>query len=123
MLSGALTQLEYWLQQIGFENGNPFATHEADLESRLLPEFFVDAGPFEQIWGSGTRERNILIFAPHGGGKSAYRLMVQSQCWPLSDRLNMLGVLYLPPDPVLEKLRHGAPIHTSDHVRDRKSVV
>ena len=43
MSPGASTRLEGWLQQVGFESGNPFATHEADLEGRLLPEFFVDA--------------------------------------------------------------------------------
>ena len=59
----------------------------------------------------------MLVLAPHGGGKSAYRLMVQGQCLPLSDRSDILGVLYLPDDLLLGKLRNGEPIHTADHVR------
>jgi len=89
-----LLRLESWLQQIGFAKGNPFAIGEAARESQLLPEFFVDTGYYDLIWGNPRVPQSTLVFAPRGSGKTAYRVMVQNQCYPLSAHSDVLAILY-----------------------------
>ncbi len=57
-------RLENWLQQVGFTNGNPFATNEAEQESRILPEFFVDTGHYNLVWEGASALHTTLVFAP-----------------------------------------------------------
>jgi hypothetical protein len=82
--------LSSWLQQVGFVNGNPFATANADQESSLLPEYFVDTGHYNLVVGDPRAPQTTLIFAPRGCGKTAYRVMLEQQCYPHSDQLNTL---------------------------------
>ncbi|MBN1177749.1 MAG: winged helix-turn-helix transcriptional regulator [Anaerolineae bacterium] len=106
-----------WLQQIGFVNGNPFATSEADRETRLLPEFFVDTGYYHLVWGDETVPQTTLLFAPRGGGKTAYRVMLQDQCCPASVDSNVLAVQYTSFEFALRELGERGRIDVETHIR------
>ncbi|HOC20829.1 MAG TPA: hypothetical protein PKL16_04970 [Anaerolineae bacterium] len=76
----ALSQkLEQWLKAVGFVKGNPFATANAEDERTFLPECFVDTGHYFSILGD---PQTTLVLAPRGGGKTAYRVMLDSNAIP-----------------------------------------
>jgi len=109
-------RMENWLQQVGFVKGNPFATSEAEQESQLLPEFFVDTGHYNLVWGNSNQPRTTLLFAPRGGGKTAYRLILQDQCRPADRCSDVLAVPYISFDTVL---RAGLDrVDTAAHVHE-----
>jgi len=110
-------RLGSWLRQVGFTNGNPFATSEADREHRLLPEFFVDTGHYDLIWGDPDIPQTALIFAPRGGGKTAYRVMVQSQCCPADPRSDVLAVLHTYFEPILARVGTPEGVDAESHIR------
>lgn len=66
-----------WLESWGFV-GNPFASWEAGREP-WLSRYFIRRPFFEQLL---TNPKSALIFAPRGGGKTATRLMVETECRP-----------------------------------------
>jgi len=113
---GPSLRLNNWLRQVGFARGNPFATSEADRESQFLPEFFVDTGHYDLIWGDPAQPQSTLVFAPRGGGKSAHRLMVQSQCRPADNRSMVLAVPYLSCEMHLSQLRNNHEMRAQDHL-------
>lgn len=84
-----------WLNQVGFVNGNPFATANAEQEGHFLPEYFVDTGHYNLVVGNPESSQTTLIFAPRGAGKTAYRVMLERQCYPYSDQLNTLVVSHI----------------------------
>ncbi len=96
-----MPRLNTWLEQVGFTRGNPFATNEADRES-ALPEYFVDTGEYEIIKGHPAQPCTTLVFAPRGGGKSAHRVMLASQCRPLNRESGILAIPHTSFDLLLE---------------------
>ena len=112
-----LLRLENWLQQVGFVNGNPFATGEAARESRLLPEFFVDTGYYDLIWGNPSVPQSTLVFAPRGSGKTAYRVMVQNQCYPLNTHSDVLAIVYTSFDTFFRSHSISQPARIDLHVK------
>lgn len=104
--------LDRWLADLGFVHGNPFANIEADRERALLPKFFIKVGSYERIQGDNP----IVVFAPRGGGKSAFRVMLASQAAPRSpDSLN-LAVEYTNFDSIIVKQRTQQRIYMEDHL-------
>ena len=71
--------LEQWLRRVGFTEGNPFGVNEAESE-RFVPECFVDPGIYYALKDD---PQALLVFAPRGGGKTALRVMLSSDCRPL----------------------------------------
>ncbi|HQF00371.1 MAG TPA: hypothetical protein PLG06_11640, partial [Anaerolineae bacterium] len=99
----ALSQkLEQWLKAVGFVKGNPFATANAEDERTFLPECFVDTGHYFSILGDPQKPQTTLVLAPRGGGKTAYRVMLEQQCYPQGALVNALAVPYLTFDPLFE---------------------
>jgi hypothetical protein len=114
-----LARMGNWLQAIGFVHGNPFATSEADREARLLPEFFIDTGYYDVLWGDPRNPQTVVLFAPRGSGKTAHRVMVQSQCRPARPQADVLAVPYTNFEPVLAGCRGDpAQIRAQDHIRE-----
>lgn len=106
------TELDQWLNGLGFSRGNPFATAEADQERALLPEFFVDVEGYERIKGNKT----IIVFAPRGGGKSALRVVLASQAAPIVAEAATLAVEFTDFDALIAKQRDGKDIAIDDYV-------
>jgi len=110
-------RMDNWLHQVGFVNGNPFATSEADREGQYLPEFFVDTGHYDLICGDVNRPQTALVFAPRGGGKTAYRVMLQRQCCPHQLDSTVLAVSYTSFEPALASFRERRQVSAEAHVR------
>lgn len=100
----ALTRnLNQWLKNVGFVNGNPFASADAERERDYLPEYFVDTGHYPLILGDPQNPQSTLVLAPRGCGKTAYRVMLEQQCYPQDSELNALVIPYLSFDSLFEQ--------------------
>jgi hypothetical protein len=110
--------MKNWLEGIGFVYGNPFATSEADREARLLPEFFIDTGYYGVLWGDPRNPQTVVLFAPRGSGKTAHRVMVQSQCRPTRPQADVLAVPHTDFERILARCRADRrQVRAQDHVR------
>jgi len=106
--------LKNWLEQVGFSRGNPFGTNEADRES-FLPEYFVDTGDYEIIRGDPATPQTTVVLAPRGGGKSALRVMLASQCRPTDPDSEILAVPYTQFDLVIAGVQNDFQKITAAH--------
>jgi len=74
------TSLRQWLEARGFKD-NPFAKQEASSEDlSLLNEYFVAPPYFDEFVGRASSPRTAFLFAPRGGGKTAFRRMIEHLC-------------------------------------------
>ena len=105
------SEIDSWFNQVGFHS-NPFATVEADTERELLPQFFVEVPGYERI----RSNRNVVVFARRGEGKSALRVMLAGQAAPLKADANELAIEYVDLYPLVAKYRDGTAITIEDHV-------
>jgi len=76
-----------WVQNLGW-SFDPFEHFEASSDPRL-GEYLVGHQAFPAAWNQAP----ALIFAPHGGGKTAARLFTARQAWI---ERRSLPVVYLP---------------------------
>jgi len=78
--SSSKTTLQQWLAARGFKD-NPFAKQEASSEDlSLLNEYFVAPPYFDEFVGRATTPQTAFLFAPRGGGKTAFRRMLEYLC-------------------------------------------
>jgi hypothetical protein len=108
--------LERWLRRVGFSEGNPFGVSQAEREC-FVPECFVDPGVYNT---AKNDPRAVLVFAPRGGGKSALRVMLASECRPFQSpksnpRSQDLAVTYTDFDPVLQACNYDLTQLTPYH--------
>lgn len=77
-------KLEQWRKAVGFVRDNPFTTANAkdEDERTFLPECFVDTGHYFSILGNPQKPQTTLVLASRGGGKTAYRVMLDSNAIP-----------------------------------------
>ncbi|MBC7251587.1 MAG: hypothetical protein H5T62_15065, partial [Anaerolineae bacterium] len=74
------TTLQQWLEARGFKD-NPFAKQEASSEDlSLLNEYFVAPPYFDEFVGRASSPQTAFLFAPRGGGKTAFRRMIEHLC-------------------------------------------
>lgn len=106
--------LKNWLKQVGFTRGNPFGSNEADREA-FLPEYFVDTGHYDALRGDPAHPRTTIVFAPRGGGKSALRVMLSSQCRPTALKSDVLAITYTDFDPIIEAAGNDTSRVTAKH--------
>ncbi len=66
---------ESWVRHLGLAY-NPFAHFEASTDPHL-GDYLVNHQAFPTVWGATP----ALVFAAHGGGKTAMRLYTARQCW------------------------------------------
>jgi hypothetical protein len=109
-------KLENWLTQVGFVNGNPFATVNAEQEGAFLPEYFVDTGHYSLILGDPQAPRSTLVFAPRGCGKTAYRVMLERGCYPHSSQTGALAVTHTSFDRLFEVAEGSVRERLNAHV-------
>ena len=74
--TGLEQKIDQWLHtpEIGLAF-DPFRHVEASQDSRL-PLYLVDHDAFEELWG----DHDSFVFAPAGGGKTAFRLRLTHAC-------------------------------------------
>ena len=90
--------IDNWLASWDF-TGNPFANWEANLEPNLK-EYYVKHPFYEQLL---YIPKSTIVFAPRGGGKTATRLMVQSECRPIKKSSSIFAVPFTDFSPLIEE--------------------
>lgn len=90
--------LHAWLDSWDFI-GNPFEMWDADKEQPQLGNYYIKPPFYEQLL---METRSALIYAPRGGGKTAARIMVQSECRPVSRSSSILAVQFTDFSPFAE---------------------
>lgn len=90
--------IDNWLASWNF-TGNPFANWEANLEPNLN-KYYVKHPFYEQLLYTPI---STIVFAPRGGGKTATRLMVQSECRPIKKTSSTFAVAFTDFSPLIEK--------------------
>jgi hypothetical protein len=106
------TPLDTWLKWLGFHQGNPFATNEADRERTLLPDFFVDVESYDLIKG----EQTAIVFSPRGGGKSSLRVILASYGAPWDPRSATLAVECTDFDSLISRWQKQQPLTIAEYV-------
>lgn len=90
--------IDNWLSGWDFSS-NPFASWEANLEPNLN-EYYVKHPFYEQLL---YVPKSTIVYAPRGGGKTATRLMVQSECKPTKRSSSIFAVPFTDFSPLIEK--------------------
>lgn len=90
-----------WLrEELGLQF-DPFEHLDGDKDPHL-PRYLVDHGAFAALWG----EWPSFLFAPPGGGKTAFRVRLMRACRVGQDGKKIFPLLFRPPRPQ----REGEPI-------------
>lgn len=113
--SGGLTgHVNAWLEGWGF-SGNPFEKWDADHEIlSLLSRYYIKPPFYEQLL---TESKSSLIYARRGGGKSAARIMLQSECQPFSRFSAVLAVPFTDFSPFAEDFTSVQTFTLKDYLR------
>jgi hypothetical protein len=94
-----------WLSQIGLGEVNPFEHLDASADPDLS-KYLVKHDVFNVIWDDSPS----VLFAPAGGGKSAFRVRLTYACRVEEDERRVFPIPYLAPDPAASLL--------DDHLED-----
>lgn len=89
--------IQSWLASWDFVD-DPFGSWEAGREP-LLERYFVRRPFYEQLLESPS---STLVFAPRGGGKTATRIMITSECRPAVPTSEVLVVPFTDFSPFVE---------------------
>lgn len=103
--------IDTWLASWDF-NGNPFEFGQANHEN-LLDRYFVRRPFYEQLLAS---HRSGIIFGDRGGGKTATRIMLESECRPAVSTGNILSVSFTDFSPFAENLGSIKSISLKDYL-------
>ncbi len=101
-----------WLKTVGLDF-NPFAILDAGQDPDI-PAYLVGHTDFEKLWGDWP----AFIFAPAGGGKTAFRVRLARACRVGEDGRRVFPIVYhrLPaPGEIAEE--HGQAIHLKNIAR------
>ena len=89
MVATAGTSLTSWLKRVGLEF-NPFVHLDAG-DDPDLSTYLVGSDIFENsLWG----DWHSLLFAPQGGGKTAFRVRLAYECRVGGDRRRVFPIVY-----------------------------
>ncbi len=112
---GGLTgHVNAWLEGWGFF-GNPFEKWDAGRETLPnLSRYYIKPPFYEQLL---TENKSSLIYARRGGGKSAARLMLQSECQPLSHSSPVLAMSFTDFSPFAEDFTSVQTYTLKDYLR------
>lgn len=101
-----------WLADWGFAD-NPFGIWEASHES-LLQKYFVKHPFYEQLRDDHA---STLVFASRGHGKTALRLMLQSECRPQQPHSPVFAVSFTEFSSLVAKVEQNQECTVADYLR------
>lgn len=108
----------WWLDKMGFVQGNPFSVKEADTEP-LLESCFIDRAYFYDVLGDVDQPRTTFLVADRGCGKSTNRKMLEQQCREKIRGKQVLVVPYLEFGLLLERMvQQPEVVTTRVHVEE-----
>lgn len=90
------TREKRWLAELGLRF-DPFQHLDSGADPHL-PEYLVDHGAFGALWGDWSS----YLFAPPGGGKTAFRVRLARACRIGLDGRRIFPLLFRPPRPAQE---------------------
>lgn len=94
-----------WLrEELGLQF-DPFEHLDGGADPHL-PEYLVDHGAFAALWGDWS----TFLFAPPGGGKTAFRVRLMRACRVGQDGRQIFPILFRPPRPQ----REGEPLEENE---------
>ncbi|MBN1136840.1 MAG: hypothetical protein JXM73_09650 [Anaerolineae bacterium] len=83
-----------WLSRVGLGMTNPFRHLDAGADPELS-NYLVGHDAFRAIW----HDSHAVVYAPLGGGKSAFRVRLAYACRVQEDQRRIFPILYLGPQP------------------------
>ncbi len=92
-----LTRKEQWLQEEFGLQFDPFQHLDGGADPNL-PDYLIDHGAFARLWGDWCS----FLFAPPGGGKTAFRVRLARACRVGQDGRQIFPILFCPPRPQVE---------------------
>ncbi len=92
-------KVQDWLSQKGLGETNPFVLLDAGADPDLS-KYLVKHGVFRAIW----QDSPSAIFAPAGGGKSAFRVRLTYACRVEEDERRVFPIPYAAPEPTTTSL-------------------
>jgi len=95
------SQLVQWLSQAGLGEVNPFGPLNA-AEDPHLSRYLIRHDVFRSIW----QDSPAIVFAPAGGGKSAFRARLAYACRVEEDMRRVFAIPYLTPEPTTSLEAH-----------------
>lgn len=93
------SQVQDWLSQVGLGETNPFELLDAGADPDLN-KYLVRHDVFQIIW----KDSPSIVFAPAGGGKSAFRVRLSYACRVGEDKRQVFAVPYIAPEPTATSL-------------------
>ena len=103
--------IQAWLASWDFID-NPFERWDAGQE-KSLAKYFIRPPFYDQILGSPY---SSIVFAPRGSGKSAMRIMIQSECHPTLISSHTFAVSFTDFSVFVEILKSSRDISSDDYV-------
>ena len=97
-------KLKWLREELGLQF-DPFEHLDGGADPHL-PEYLVDHGAFAALWGDWS----TFLFAPPGGGKTAFRVRLMRACRVGQDGRQIFPILFRPPRP----RREGEPLEESE---------
>lgn len=98
------TRIRDWLARMGLGDTNPFEKWDAGKDPNLS-QYLVDHDLFPTLW----RDRPTILYAPAGGGKSAFRVRLSWACRVQEDGRRVFAINYLAPDSEARSLADHLP--------------
>ncbi len=86
-------KLQEWLSQLGLSL-NPFEYIDFGKDP-LIPFYLIDHNQFESVSG----DQPSFVFAPAGGGKTAFRVRLARECRAGSNGRRIFPIVYKPTVP------------------------
>lgn len=91
------TRKRQWLEELGLRF-DPFQHLDSGTDP-YLPEYLIDHGAFGVLWGDWSS----FLFAPPGGGKTAFRVRLARACRIGMEGRRIFPILFRPPRPAQEE--------------------
>lgn len=85
--------LQAWLEEVGLDR-NPFGYIDAGKDPSI-PHYLVDHNQFEKV----NSDHPSLVFAPAGGGKTAFRVRLARECRAGGHGRRVFPIVYKPTGP------------------------
>ena len=97
-------RVRQWLKEMHLGDTNPFQPWDAGADPNLS-QYLVDHHVLDLLW----HDSPTIVYAPAGGGKSAFRVRLAWACRVEEDQRRVFAISYVAPDPAATSLEAHLP--------------